>query len=61
MHLMSVVSPVADDLAVVFEPLAPVPLLELLADRGYRTVACHPGRVRRAGLQRARRATRAWW
>jgi N-dimethylarginine dimethylaminohydrolase len=42
MHLMSVVSPVADDLAVVFEPLAPVPLLELLDDRGYRTVACDP-------------------
>jgi N-dimethylarginine dimethylaminohydrolase len=42
MHLMSVVSPVADDIAVVFEPLAPVPLLELLADRGYRTVACDP-------------------
>jgi N-dimethylarginine dimethylaminohydrolase len=42
MHLMSVVSPVAEDLAVVFVPLAPVPLLELLAQRGYRTVACHP-------------------
>jgi dimethylargininase len=42
MHLMSVVSPVADDLAVVFEPLAPVPLLEILAERGYRTVACDP-------------------
>jgi len=42
MHLMSVVSPVAPDLAVVFEPLAPVPLLELLAERGYRTVACDP-------------------
>jgi N-dimethylarginine dimethylaminohydrolase len=42
MHLMSVVSPVAPDLAVVFEPLAPVPLLEMLAERGYRTVACHP-------------------
>ena len=42
MHLMSVVSPVADDLAVVFEPLAPVPLLEMLADRGYRTVPCDP-------------------
>jgi N-dimethylarginine dimethylaminohydrolase len=42
MHLMSVLSPVADDLAVVFEPLAPVPLLEMLDDRGYRTVACHP-------------------
>ena len=42
MHLMSVVSPVAPDLAVVFEPLAPVPLLELLADRGYRTVPADP-------------------
>lgn len=42
MHLMSVVSPVAPDLAVVFEPLAPVPLLEMLAERGYRTVAADP-------------------
>jgi N-dimethylarginine dimethylaminohydrolase len=42
MHLMSVVSPIAPDLAVVFEPLAPVPLLEMLAERGYRTVACDP-------------------
>jgi N-dimethylarginine dimethylaminohydrolase len=42
MHLMSVVSPVAEDLAVVFEPLAPVPLLEMLAERGYRTVRCDP-------------------
>jgi dimethylargininase len=38
MHLMSVLSPVAPDLAVVFEPLAPVPLLQALADRGYRSV-----------------------
>jgi len=42
MHLMSVVSPLAPDLALVFEPLAPVPLLELLADRGYRTLAADP-------------------
>ena len=35
-------SPVAEDVAVVFEPLAPVPLLEMLADRGYRTVRCPP-------------------
>ena len=42
MHLMSVLSPVAPDLAVVFEPLAPVPLLELLAERGYRTVPADP-------------------
>lgn len=42
LHLMSVVSPVAEDLAVVFEPLAPVPLLELLRERDYRTIACEP-------------------
>jgi len=42
MHLMSVVSPVAPDLAVVFEPLAPVPLLEMLAERSYRVVSCEP-------------------
>jgi dimethylargininase len=33
LHLMSVVSPVDTNLAVVFEPLAPVPLLEALRDR----------------------------
>ncbi|HEX4699249.1 MAG TPA: arginine deiminase family protein [Actinomycetes bacterium] len=42
MHLMSVLSPVAPDLVVVFEPLAPVPLLQALADRGYRTVPADP-------------------
>jgi N-dimethylarginine dimethylaminohydrolase len=34
LHLLSVVSPVADDLAAVFEPLAPIPLLEALDERG---------------------------
>ncbi len=34
LHLMSVISPIAPDLAVVFEPLAPVALLELLEERG---------------------------
>ena len=38
-HLLSVVSPVADDLAVVFEPLLPVGLWALLADIGVRTIA----------------------
>jgi N-dimethylarginine dimethylaminohydrolase len=38
LHLLSVVSPVADNLVVVFEPLAPVPLLELLDERGIRRV-----------------------
>jgi len=34
LHLMSVLSPIAPDLAVVYEPLAPVRLLELLRERG---------------------------
>jgi dimethylargininase len=42
LHLMSVVSPVAEDLAVVFEPLAAVPLLDLLRERDYRLVRCAP-------------------
>lgn len=42
MHLLSVVSPVADGLAVVFEPLAPVPLLQALDERGIRRVRCVP-------------------
>jgi dimethylargininase len=60
LHLMSLISPVADDLAVVYPPLAPVPLMEALADRGitviavdeaeYETMACNvlavaPGQV----------------
>ena len=43
LHLMSFLSPVADDLAVVFPPLAPVPLMETLADRGVRLVAVDAG------------------
>ncbi|TWP35781.1 dimethylarginine dimethylaminohydrolase family protein [Leekyejoonella antrihumi] len=38
LHLMSVVSPVADDLAAVYEPLAPVRLLQFLDSRGYERV-----------------------
>jgi dimethylargininase len=37
-HLLSVISPVADDLAVVFMPLLPVGLWELLGDLGIRLV-----------------------
>jgi dimethylargininase len=37
-HLLSVISPVADDLAVVFEPLLPVGLWSLLADLGIRAI-----------------------
>lgn len=39
LHLMSLISPVADDLAVVFLPLAPVALLQALAERGVSVVA----------------------
>jgi dimethylargininase len=38
LHLMSLISPVADDLAVVYPPLAPVALMETLADREIRVV-----------------------
>jgi N-dimethylarginine dimethylaminohydrolase len=37
-HLLSVISPVADDVAVVYEPLLPVGLYELLMDLRYRLV-----------------------
>ena len=37
-HLMSVISPVADDLAVVYLPLLPVGLWELLVDLDIRLV-----------------------
>jgi dimethylargininase len=39
LHLLSVISPVADDLAVVFPPLLPAGLHELLADTEIRTLA----------------------
>jgi N-dimethylarginine dimethylaminohydrolase len=37
-HLMSILSPVDRDLAVVYSPLMPVPFRNLLLDRGYRLV-----------------------
>jgi N-dimethylarginine dimethylaminohydrolase len=39
LHLMSVISPLADDLAAVHEPLAPVRLLEFLEARGIEWVS----------------------
>lgn len=39
LHLMSFISPVASDLAAVFEPLAPVTLIQELDERGIRRVA----------------------
>jgi N-dimethylarginine dimethylaminohydrolase len=38
-HLLSVISPVADDLAVVYLPLLPIGLWELLGDLSIRTIA----------------------
>jgi dimethylargininase len=39
LHLMSVISPVADDLAVVYPPLTPVSLMQALARRGVAVIA----------------------
>jgi N-dimethylarginine dimethylaminohydrolase len=39
LHLMSVVSPIRENLAVVYERLAPVPLLQALATRGIEMVS----------------------
>jgi dimethylargininase len=38
-HLLSVISPVTDDLAVVYQPLLPAGLWELLAELGIRTIS----------------------
>ncbi|WP_250572637.1 dimethylarginine dimethylaminohydrolase family protein [Nonomuraea sediminis] len=38
LHLMSVISPVREDLAVVYEPIAPVALLQALVERGIRWI-----------------------
>jgi dimethylargininase len=38
-HLLSVISPVTDDLAVIYPPLLPVGLWELLGELGIRTIA----------------------
>ena len=41
-HLLSVISPVADDLAVVYLPLLPVGLWELLRERGVAMIPVPP-------------------
>ena len=38
-HLLSVISPVSDDLAVIYPPLLPAGLWELLAELGVRTIS----------------------
>ena len=42
LHLMSGVSPLAEDLAIVFQPILPARLLQLLAERGVRWVEVPP-------------------
>jgi N-dimethylarginine dimethylaminohydrolase len=39
LHLLSVISPIADDLAVVYPPLLPAGLWEFLGERAIRTIA----------------------
>lgn len=38
LHLMSVISPLADDLALVYSPLLPAPFYQMLKERGIRLV-----------------------
>ena len=57
-HLMSVISPVADDLAVVFLPLLPVGLWSCCNERGVRLVEVPERGVPLARLQRAGGAAR---
>ncbi len=49
MHLMSVVSPITETLAVVHEPLAPVTLLEELSARSIRWIAVDDDEYRAMG------------
>jgi dimethylargininase len=49
LHLMSLISPVADDLAVVYPPLAPVALMQTLAERGIRVVPVDAGEYETMG------------
>lgn len=49
LHLMSLISPVAPDLAVVYSPLLPVPFRQLLLDRGVELVEVPEGEYPRMG------------
>ena len=49
LHLLSVISPLAEDLALVHEPLAPVSLLEALDERGIRRLRCDPDELELQG------------
>ena len=54
MHLMSLISPLDDDLALVYPRLAPVRLLELLAERGIQVVEVPDEEFETMGPERAR-------
>jgi dimethylargininase len=49
LHLMSVVSPVDTNLAVVFEPLSPTPLIEALVERDVKWVSVDADEYERMG------------
>jgi N-dimethylarginine dimethylaminohydrolase len=49
LHLMSLISPVAGDLAVVYPPLAPVALMQTLAERGVQVVPVDSGEYQTMG------------
>jgi N-dimethylarginine dimethylaminohydrolase len=49
LHLLGVISPMAEGLALVFEPLCPVPLLEALDERGIRRLECDPDEFEHQG------------
>ncbi len=49
LHLMSIVHPIADDLATVYLPLLPVELWRLLLDLGYRLIEVADDEVDRLG------------
>lgn len=42
LHMMSGISPIADDIAVVYPRILPVPLVQLLADRGVALIEVDP-------------------
>jgi N-dimethylarginine dimethylaminohydrolase len=49
LHLLSLISPLADDLAVVHLPLLPVALVQTLAERGVSLVEADPGELSTLG------------
>jgi N-dimethylarginine dimethylaminohydrolase len=49
MHLLSLLSPVADDLVVAYKPLLPVRLAQLLAERGIEIVDVPEGEFESIG------------